>query len=300
MKMYANLHVHSTHSDGVYSPTELVQIAKQEGYRALAIADHDTATAYPELKSACDQAGLECIFGVEFSAPSKLLEGKSGQSGEFHITAYHFDPEYPAMKQYLYEMSCRETDQTKFIFDRGVRRGTITNQITWEDVLEHNPGITWLCNDHVFSAMRKMGIATWTDYPSFYADNWGDKYDVPPSRPFKQVDEIIQLVRDAGGIALVAHPNNQLQHLDALLEMGLEGLEVWHPSLQRSGQWENALRLALDKGLYISGGSDHSGLLGGQYQFYEKPEETRYYIPECSAGTTYEYFLEIKNRKITR
>ena len=50
MKIYANLHTHSTHSDGVYTPAELVKIAKDEGYGAIAITDHDTATAYPELK----------------------------------------------------------------------------------------------------------------------------------------------------------------------------------------------------------------------------------------------------------
>lgn len=300
MAMYANLHLHSTHSDGVYSPAELVRIAKEEGYKALAITDHDTATAYPELKAACEAEDMECIFGVEFSAPSRLLEGKTGEAGEFHITAYHFDPEYPPMKQYLHDMSCRETDQTKYIFDRGVRRGTITDQITWEDVLKHNPGITWLCNDHVFAAMQKMGLAVQTDYPAFYNNNWGDKYDVPPSRPFKQVDEIIALIKEAGGIALVAHPKNQLEHLDALIEMGLEGLEVWHPMLQKANQWQQALQLALQKNLYISGGSDHSGLCGGQYLYHEHPEQTRFYIPPCSAGTTYEYYQEIKNRQLNR
>lgn len=50
MHPYANLHLHSTHSDGVYSPTELVTISKNEGYKALAITDHDTVSAYPELK----------------------------------------------------------------------------------------------------------------------------------------------------------------------------------------------------------------------------------------------------------
>ena len=49
---YANLHMHTTHSDGVYTPSEIVRIAKKEGYRAVAITDHDAATGYPELKEA--------------------------------------------------------------------------------------------------------------------------------------------------------------------------------------------------------------------------------------------------------
>ena len=54
MKLYANLHTHSTHSDGKYSPAEMVKVAKDEGYKALAITDHDTATAFPFLKEECE------------------------------------------------------------------------------------------------------------------------------------------------------------------------------------------------------------------------------------------------------
>ena len=64
MRVYANLHLHSIHSDGKYSPAELVRVAKQEGYSALAIADHDTATAYPELQAAADAEGMECLFAA--------------------------------------------------------------------------------------------------------------------------------------------------------------------------------------------------------------------------------------------
>ena len=53
MNLYANLHTHSTHSDGVFTPEEMVKVAKREGYKAVAITDHDTATAYPYLKAAC-------------------------------------------------------------------------------------------------------------------------------------------------------------------------------------------------------------------------------------------------------
>ena len=93
MKLYANLHTHSTHSDGKYSPAEMVKVAKEEGYKALAITDHDTATAFPFLKEECDKAGLDCIFGVEFTANSELIS-----SGYFHMVAFDFDPEYPEMK----------------------------------------------------------------------------------------------------------------------------------------------------------------------------------------------------------
>ena len=64
MEFYANLHTHSTHSDGQFTPSQLAQVAKEEGYRALALTDHDTVTGYGELKAECDKLGLECIFGI--------------------------------------------------------------------------------------------------------------------------------------------------------------------------------------------------------------------------------------------
>ncbi|MBR5011169.1 MAG: glycoside hydrolase family 3 C-terminal domain-containing protein, partial [Clostridia bacterium] len=101
MKYYANLHTHSTHSDGKYTPAELARIAAKEGYKAAAVTDHDAATGYPEFKAECDKLGIECIFGVEFTGRSKTLKRADGRSENFHLTAYHFDPEYPPMKEYL-------------------------------------------------------------------------------------------------------------------------------------------------------------------------------------------------------
>ena len=156
MKPYANLHLHSTHSDGVYSPAELVAIAKAEGYRALAITDHDTASAYTELKAECEKEGMECLFGAEFSVIEPY---------DFHIVGFGFDPEYPEMKEYLEKMAMRQTDNTKKCFDNAVSLGNITG-ITWDEVLKYNTGIPWLCNNHVFRAMKAKGMGTeeYSDY----------------------------------------------------------------------------------------------------------------------------------------
>ena len=61
LKMYANLHTHSTHSDGVYDPAEIVEIAKKEGYKAFAVTDHDTATACEPVRRECEKQGLEWV-----------------------------------------------------------------------------------------------------------------------------------------------------------------------------------------------------------------------------------------------
>ena len=291
---YANLHTHSTHSDGVYSPTELVRIAKDEGYRALAITDHDTASAYPELKAACDEAGLKCIFGVEFSVMRPF---------DFHIVGFDFDPEYPEMKEYLAKMAMRQTDNTRQCFEAAVALGDITG-ITWEEVLEYNAGIPWMCNNHVFRAMKAKGLIEENEYMAWFDKNFRhQRGKFPPSYDFLPLDKMVDLIKRAGGFAVCAHPNkNQLDRIDVLLDAGVEGLEVLHPSLSEETQ-ARSLAICLERGLYVSGGSDHSGLCGGYYDSFESEEElhkSHLYIEPLTVGVTEEHFRELQNRKIDR
>ena len=295
MNFYANMHTHSTHSDGKYTPAELAQHMAAEGYKAGALTDHDTATGYKEFKAECDRLGLECIFGVEFTAPCSSLKRADGSDENFHLTAYHFDPEYPPMQVYLEQMGLRETDQTRIIFEDGLEKGLISG-ITWDEVLEYNKDIIWLCNEHVFRAMKHKGLVTDRDYYDFFTRAY--KYQrgmVPPSYPFKTAEELIKLVHDAGGVIFVAHPHEQLQHIDALVEMGIDGMEVWHPDLTEAEKME-AYRIALEKKLYISGGSDHSGQCGGMYSSFDDPKTSPFWLEKCSVGTKQAYFEEIKNR----
>lgn len=299
MKYYANLHFHSTHSDGKFTPTELAHILKDEGYKAGSLTDHDTITGCYEFMAECEKIGIEAIFGVEFTAPCAELKKPNGKNENFHMTAYHFDPEFPAMKEYLRQMGLRETDQTQVLFERGLKEGLIKD-ITWQEVLDFNPGVAWLCNEHVFRTMKAKGLVTDLDYFDFFRSVYGPRRrEVPPSYPFKKAHELIQLVKDAGGIIFVAHPHNQLQHIDALIEMGITGLEVWHPDLTEEEK-KQAHKIGLEKGLFISGGSDHSGLCGGEYSAFKDPKESPFYLEPASVGTTKEYFDEIKNRKICR
>lgn len=290
MQVYASLHAHSTHSDGVYTPAELVKVAKDEGYKAMAVTDHDTVTANAELKEECEKAGLESIFGCEFSTTSTTT------GLNYHITAFHFDPKEPEMKKYLEDLSEKETHQTRELFKRGVEIGYIKG-ITWEEVLEYNKGITWFCNEQVFRAMKAKGLATDLDYPEFFDVCFGDHRDeIPPYCEFKSTEEVIRLVHKAGGIACVAHPGGQLHTVPALVEMGIDGIEVWHSMLDIKARRE-ALTLAEKYDLFVSGGADHEGLLGGEYSRYEHPEETIFWAPPLTLGTTKFFYEEIRDAK---
>ena len=285
MTLYANLHTHSTHSDGVYTPAEIAKIAYDEGYRAFALTDHDTFTGNYEIKKECDKYGMECIYGTEFSS----AEG-------YHLTAFHFDPTEPKIKEYLDQLSLKETDQTRQLFERGVKLGYL-HDITWDDVLEYNKGITWLCNDHVFRTLKSKGMITDLEYPEFFETLFGVHRDeVPEIYSFRPAKEIIDMVHNAGGIIFQAHPGKQLPRTPELIKLGIDGVEVWH-KLNDAPTRRAALKLARENDLYVSGGSDHSGLCGGQYERYEHPEETEFWLPPITLGTTQYFYEEIRDMK---
>ena len=291
-EMYANLHNHSTHSDGVFSAAELVNIAKGEGYGAISLTDHDTVTGNRELAAAATHAGMESIFGCEFMTRSEKL-GKN-----FHLTAYHFDPEGKEMKEYLRRCSATMTEKTRIIFERGKEHDLLPEELTWDVVLRDHEGVTWLCNDHVFATMKKMGLAEDKDYPAFYEDIFVKHgYGISPMYEKLPLEEIVPFIRRAGGTVIVAHPHNQLDVIPYLKEQGVEGMEVWHPDLTPE-EIPVALKIARDLDLFISGGPDHSGLSGGQYRFYEDYKSCPWYVPELSTGTTRELFGEIKNSSL--
>ena len=288
-EMYANLHFHSNHSDGPDSPETLVAIAKEEGYKALALTDHDTATGNIELIEACKKSGLDYIIGAELTG---IEFGK-----QFHIVALDFDTENEKMKEHLEYMSKKCIYRTKGLFDRGVERGTLTG-ITWEEILDDNKGITQLCVDHVFATMKKKGVITDAEYKTFHKNNFS--YTIPFENIYhdRSVKEVISVINDAGGIAVLAHPGEkQMCYVPELVKWGLSGIETWHAD-HSDEEAVKAEKLAAELGLYESGGTDHSGLMGGQYKYYEGTAENPYYIPSMKYGVSKENFIKIKERKL--
>ena len=292
IKQFANLHNHSTHSDGVYTPNEIVAIAKKEGFGAFSTTDHDTVTACEPTRIACEELGLEWIFGAEFTSPCSSL------NTAFHIVGFNFDPDYPKMKQYLESLSLRQTFETKFLFDLAVKEGSIKG-FSWQEVLDYNDGITWLCNEHVFRAMKDNGLISDAEYPNWFATLFRDRRRIVPSNPysFMQTEDIVKLINDAGGMAIVAHPAKQLHLIEQLMKMGIVGLECWHANLRCVNQELDALKVAKKYGLFVSGGEDHSGLCGGQYDRFEEPEKCQYYAAEQTLGTAECFFHELKSGK---
>ncbi len=289
---FANLHMHSTHSDGEFSPTTLVEMAKDEGYKAVALTDHDSMSGVPEFIDACNKNGLEYVTGIEFTCV--------GVEEAYHITGLDFDINHKGVQEYCALMAERETFRTRTLFDKGSKGGTLMG-ITWEDVEKANPGIVWFCVDHVFRTLLKRGDVTMLDYNNFYKTyfNHGPEnqfvYDIMPNRLWEP-DEVIDLINSAGGIATLAHPHNQLQYVPGLVKLGLKGIEAWHPDLDLDEIRETE-KIAKEYNLYISGGTDHSGKLGGMDRFDPGGKlHGLFDVPPLMHGTSEENFRAIKDR----
>ena len=291
LKHYANLHMHSTHSDGFYSPDELARLAKKIGYGAIALTDHDTVSGNPIMKSECEAIGLDYIFGSEFYA--RLEDG----GRIVHMTGYGFDPEYPQIKDHIRKMGKKYSTQTMLLFERAVSVGEIKG-ICWDEVCKYNEGIGWLVFSHVFNAMKAKGLITDKEREGLKERCFSSelKRKLPSEYDYPCVKDMISHVHNAGGIILFAHPHGLLEQVKELTRVGLDGLEVWHGDLDAEER-RQALTVARDHGLFVSGGDDHSGLLGGQYYRFEHPEETKYFFPPLSLGTTKYFFEEIRDMK---
>jgi predicted metal-dependent phosphoesterase TrpH len=276
---YANLHLHSTFSDGGFTPTQLVLIGKSLGYRALALTDHETDGGVAEFQRACKQEGLESLVGVEFY-------GRHDGHGP-HLVALDFDPDDPDIRALIRERCELYTECTRKRVERGIRLGFI-HDFTWNDVLDHVRDGAWICIDHVVAAMKYKRVMTPEDNGDVLRQNVfkGEALAFEPPHP--NVEQTIRTIRRAGGIAVLAHPTNKTHYVPELMEYGLNGIEVSHPDINdETVALANAAADAFK--LYRSGGSDHTGAMsccGGRHAV------------QALQGISEEEFRTIKERRL--
>ena len=250
---YANLHLHSLYSDGIYTPHELCELAIQKGYRAVALTDHETTRGVEKMREAAAAFGLGFLSGIETTA-----HGLGVRTGGFHIVGLDIDPEHSRMRAYTEWTEKNITELSIKRFDYCLKEGYIRD-ITWNDVTDRFPDVGWYCNEQVFKLLQERQGVPDTDYWTFV--NHFNGAPVKGMSNSKPAEEVIDIIRAAGGIAVLAHPHEQTQYLPQLAAMGLGGVEVDHPDLTEYDSAE-AIRLADELGLYQSGGTDHTGVLG--------------------------------------
>ncbi|MCU0610659.1 MAG: PHP domain-containing protein [Candidatus Eisenbacteria bacterium] len=242
----ADLHVHTTYSDGLLSPAALVEKAAGIGLGAVAITDHDAVGGLPEALARGREVGIEVVPGVEVSA------GIEGQ--EIHVLGYWIDPANAELNGWLNRFQAVRVDRVASILERLESLGI---RIDYDYVIAlGGPGAVG--RPHIAKALVEYGYVG-TEAEAFET-LIGD--GCPGYMPRERVSpaEAIEIIQRAGGIAGWAHPaiERHDEWLESLVSLGLQALEVIHPDHNREDV-ERYRSLAERFGLVATGGSDFHG-----------------------------------------
>ncbi len=238
------LHAHTHFSDGVLSPEALVALALERGLRALAVTDHDSVEGVaPALAAATGQ--LEVVPGIEVSS---TLEGH-----DLHVLGYFVDAGSVPLSQRLALFREERRERARAILERLESLGV---PVSADEVFDAaGPGVVG--RPHIAQALLRAGHVASID--AAFQKYLGTRGSAFVPRPAFASAEAVRIIREAGGVAVLAHPGLLERRLvEQLAEAGLAGIEVWHPQHGASAQrrWRE---IAEDLGLVASGGSDFHG-----------------------------------------
>lgn len=245
----AELHTHSTFSDGVFDPEILAEKCKQLGVQVWALTDHDTTAGCDRAKVAAEKHGIQFIAGIEISAH----HGRS-----VHVLGYHVDPDL--VRAYSKKQIQIRNERMLEMIERLNKQGV---DIAMEDVKlsEHADVYT---RPHIARALVEKGYGTsiqdifdryiGADCSAYVPSTW------PP------VEEAIEIIHNAGGIAVLAHPGiyklPEGKDLDTMIpawkEAGLDGIEARHPSHSKKSE-KRYKRIAKEFNLFWTASSDFHG-----------------------------------------
>ena len=247
MEKLIDLHIHTTHSDGLLTPAEIVMQAAENNLSAIAITDHDSISAYDEALPVAQKMGIELIPGVELSCET---EGR-----DIHVLAYFVDTQNEVFIKFLEKMRFYRKERIFKIADKLKYIGIdFSAESLLDEIKNAAPGRL-----HVARKMLKDGSIK--SIPEAFHCYIGENCPAYVKKFKFKVPECIELIHSIGAIAVVAHPGvYKMDHLiNTFIDCGLDGLEVYHSEHKKS-QVKKFLRLAEKNNLLITGGSDYHGL----------------------------------------
>jgi len=249
--MFADLHLHTFFSDGTYSPEEVAALAQKNGLKAVALTDHDTVEGCARMTVACQAAGVEFIPATELTAEV------SGH--EIHFLGYFVDPQNETLLREL----------AKFQEVRQRRISEMCLKLNQAGIPLQAEAVFALANcrapgrPHVARALVQERFCTTLDeaFERFLRKGkpaWVPKFKISAL-------DAIQLVHQAGGLAVMAHPglNRSDEMIPQMVAAGMDGLECFHTK-HSTGMTEHYLQIAENHKLLVTGGSDCHGLSKGK------------------------------------
>jgi 3',5'-nucleoside bisphosphate phosphatase len=243
--MLIELQAHSTVSDGQLAPGEVVAQAWEAGVSTLALTDHDAVSGVPEAEEAAKGLGIELVPAIEMSCVHEYAE-------DLHVCGYWVDVEKiaPACERAQQE----RVDRAEAIIQRLRNWGF---EVKLEDAVKEAGDALSIGRPHIARAAGATG-----DLGPFFEEYLvpGAKAFVPRSWP--TAEQAIELIREAGGSAVIAHPYWDISARDEvddlIRSLGADGIEVFYPSHSKE-QTEHLLELCDELGLIPTGSSDYHG-----------------------------------------
>jgi predicted metal-dependent phosphoesterase TrpH len=237
--------LHSTASDGVHPPSELVAICLAAGLRYIALADHDTTDGVQEALDAAAGTALTVVPALEMST---LEEG----SYELHILGYHIDHHFPPLQARLAQLRRSRVERAQAILDLLAEQG---RPLSWERVAALADEGS-LGRPHIAQAMVEAEYAESVEGAfRAYLRRGGTAY-VPRAK--LSPGEAIGLILQAGGVPVLAHPTRVVEHIPQLVRAGLLGIEAYYNEYPEA-EVAFLRRLAKKHGLVVTGGTDYHG-----------------------------------------
>ena len=243
---FVDLHTHTTASDGILPPAQVVEAAAAAGLKAIAVTDHDTVDGVAAAEEAGARLGVRIVRGVELSA--------TVDDHEVHILALNVS-RLDRIAERLAGLREMRLGRAKLIIEK---LNAIGVPITFEEVLAAAGGGA-VGRPHVARVMIERGFASdLRDAFSRYLRAGGKAY---VAKDKLSVRDAVAMAHEAGAVAIWAHPSHsgRRERLEPMIEAGLDGVEILHPSHTA----EDILRLrALTDffGILPSGGSDWHGV----------------------------------------
>jgi predicted metal-dependent phosphoesterase TrpH len=246
-----DLHMHSVYSDGSNTPAELVKLAEKQGLKAMALTDHDTVGGIVPLQEAAKDSSVETVPGIELSAECAR--------GTMHILGYFIDHTCSTLLSKIETVREGRKERNQEILKKLNKLGYI---LMWSDV-EDKAGKDVVGRPHFADALVKRGhVRTRKSAFDLLLAKGRPAY---VERYRYSAKECIELIRDAGGVSVLAHPatmympEDQLKGLvRGLRDQGLGGIETYyaehHPeNIKRFKNWGEEF------GLICTGGTDFHG-----------------------------------------
>lgn len=249
-----DLHIHSSASDGILDPLEIVERALNLNLRAIAITDHDTVNGLRQIKS-CLPNQLAFLNGVEISTSASKI---CSHNGSLHILGYGFNMEDVELNRHLTILQDVRKNRNPQII---VKLNQLGFPITLEEI--EAPADGQIGRPHIARHMIKKGYVKSIDeafdlYLGTGKAAYVDKYRVDCELAFK-------LIIDAGGLPVLAHPGlidlpaAELEKtVDCMVDLGLKGIEALYPAHAKL-QNELFFKLARKHKLVVTGGTDFHG-----------------------------------------